>query len=154
MTIEVPRNARIVTPYITVLDADESIGFYKSAFGFELVENEVLRNAEGKAVHVAMAYDGKATVMFGQESEMCPEMKSPATTGMDVPVVFYVYCEDVDGFTENARENGATVLSEPENMFWGDRVARFSDPDRYLWTFATNVGGFDASKMPEGFVLK
>ena len=90
--------------------------------------------------------------MFGPEDEY-PGMKSPATTGAEVPVVFYVYCVDVDGFTRHARANGAAVLAEPESMFWGDRIARFSDPDKYFWTFATNVGELDISKAPEGVVL-
>ena len=34
-------------------------------------------------------------------------------------------------------------------MFWGDRIAQFSDPDGYRWMFATNVADFDASKAPK-----
>lgn len=153
MAIKFPETSRILTPYVTVQDAERSIQFYKNAFGFELVENEFIKNNEGKIVHAAMSYNGKSVVMFSPEDAMMPPMKSPATTGVDMPVAFYVYCADVDGFTENARLNGAKVLCEPDDMFWGDRMARFSDPDGYFWSFATHKGKFDVSKLPEGFTL-
>jgi uncharacterized glyoxalase superfamily protein PhnB len=42
------------------------------------------------------------------------------------------------------------VLQRPADQFWGDRIAVFKDPDGYHWTFATNVGEFDAAKAPKG----
>ena len=59
MAVRVPENSRIITPYLAVRDVEESIRFYRDAFGFRLVEREFLRNEEGKAVHVAMAFEGK-----------------------------------------------------------------------------------------------
>lgn len=98
MDVKIPENATIITPYITVRDAEKAIEFYRDAFGFKLVKDEFLRNAEGKAVHVAMTFEGKTVVMFGPE-DVYPFMKSPATNGVEIPVVFYVYCADVDSFT-------------------------------------------------------
>lgn len=51
MAIKFPETSRILTPYVTVQDAERSIQFYKNAFGFELVENEFIKNNEGKIVH-------------------------------------------------------------------------------------------------------
>ena len=34
---------------------------------------------------------------------------------------------------------GMTLASEPENMFWGDRMAKVSDGHGYEWTLAHQV---------------
>ncbi len=153
MSAKLPgREAGNMTSCLTVRDVGESIAFYADAFGFTLFEDELLKDPEGKPVHAAMFFEGKAMVMLSPENAGGSEMKSPVTSGISMPVVFYVYCVDIDAFTENARANGATVVAEPQDMFWGDRIAQFSDPDGYLWTFATNFGAVDMSKAPEGFV--
>ncbi len=141
-----------MTSCLTVQDAEKSISFYKNAFGFKICGDEILKNSEGKPVHVAMLFEGRPVVMFSPENAEMSDMKSPATTKNPMPVIFYLYCADIDAFTENARANGATVLREPADMFWGDRVADFKDPDGYLWTFATNFGAVDMSKAPEGLI--
>lgn len=139
-----------MTPCLTVLDADKSISFYEKAFGFKVIAGERLKTG-GKTVHAGMSFEGRPVVMISPENNFMPEMKSPAATKAVLPVVFYIYCADIDAFVENARANGATVLTEPADMFWGDRKADFSDPDGYRWTFATNFGEVDLSKAPEGF---
>lgn len=70
--------------------------------------------------------------------------KTPSHAGVPEAVGLYVYGDDVDALARRAK-----ALSEPETMFWGDRMARIEDPDGYSWTFATNVADFDASKMPK-----
>ena len=35
-----------------------------------------------------------------------------------------------------AREAGATILKEPQPVFWGGYHAYFSDPDGYVWEVA------------------
>ncbi len=151
MSAKLPgRETGTMTPYLTVRDTEKSIRFYRNAFGFKVCEDEILKDSAGKPVHAGMSFEGRPVIMLGGENPDMPEMKSPATTKNPMPAVFYVYCADIDVFTENARANGATVLSGPEDMFWGDRITRFSDPDNYLWTFATNFGAVDMSKAPEG----
>lgn len=34
------------------------------------------------------------------------------------------------------------VLSEPEDMFWGDRVTRLQDDDGHTWSLATRVAEY------------
>ena len=71
------------------------------------------------------------------------------------------YCEDIASVTAfqcgtspklsaaQAKAAGAEILNEPEDMFWGDRTVMLRDPDGYKWMFATKVGEFDPSKMPQ-----
>ena len=76
-------------------------------------------------------------------------MKSPATSGAENPIVLNVPCRKVDELTERARAAGATIASEPEDMFWGERIARIVDPDGYVWCFASTIGKFDPDRIPE-----
>ncbi len=144
------RETGTAVPCLTVLDADKSIKFYEKAFGFKVIADEILKTG-GKTVHAGMSFEDRPVVMISPENDFMPEMKSPATTKTTPPVIFYIYCADIDTFTEAARVAEATVLAEPADMFWGDRKADFADPDGYRWTFATNTGGVDLSKAPEGF---
>jgi uncharacterized glyoxalase superfamily protein PhnB len=141
-----PPDANWLTPYLTVTDAAESLEFYERAFGFG--QGEVMADKEGRIVHAGMTWQGRTVVMFSPE-ESETSMRTPVHLGMEIPVSFYLYCADVDALTNRAREAGATILADPEEMFWGDRIARLADPDGYLWVFATRVGEFDASKMPD-----
>ena len=43
---------------------------------------------------------------------------------------------------------GAKAVFPPQNMFWGDRICKLTDPDGHVWNFATNVEDFDPSKVP------
>jgi PhnB protein len=133
-----------LTPALTVRDVDKAINFCVRAFGFE--KGLTMPDKTGKTVHGELKYEGSTIVMFGREGAMdCPS-KSPASSKTDCPIGLYVYCEDIDALYQRAKAAGATVVSEPKDMFWGDRVASFKDPEGYSWMFATNVADFDPSK--------
>lgn len=40
---------------------------------------------------------------------------------------------EVDALVSKAKALGATVTQEPQDMFWGDRFAMFSDPFGHSW---------------------
>jgi len=41
----------------------------------------------------------------------------------------FVYTDDVDRLFAELRAEGITVLREPADMAWGERVASIADPD-------------------------
>ena len=136
-----------LTPALTVRDVDKEINFCQRAFGLE--KGYAMPDKTGKTVHGDLKYEGETIVMLGREGAMgCPS-KSPASSKADCPISLYVYCSDIDALYQRAKAAGATVVSEPADMFWGDRVATFKDPEGYTWMFATNIGEFDPSKMPK-----
>jgi len=45
------------------------------------------------------------------------------------------YVDDVDSHYAKARAEGATILSPPEDKFWGDRSYAALDCEGYHWTF-------------------
>ena len=46
--------------------------------------------------------------------------------------------EEVDSIFAQLRDNGATIVKEPEEVFWGGYSGYFSDPDGHAWEVAYN----------------
>ncbi len=136
-----------LTPYLTVRDAAQSLDFYQQAFGF--TPGNVMSDKTGKPMHCEMSYQGRNLFMFAPEGSWGSTAKTPAHSAQPSPIGLYVYCEDVDAHVKRAVEQGASMVNEPETMFWGDRVSCVQDPDGYRWTFATKVAEFDPSLMPD-----
>jgi uncharacterized glyoxalase superfamily protein PhnB len=65
--------------------------------------------------------------------------KSPKSLGGSVTLGLYVYVGDVDAHCDHARSAGAAVVSDPEDMFWGDRTYVVEDLEGHRWTFAQHV---------------
>jgi PhnB protein len=81
---------------------------------------------------------------------MSNEMRAPAASGATDSLSLYVYVSDVDALAARAERAGAKVLQRPADQFWGRPDRGLKDPDGYHWTFATNVGEFDAGKGANG----
>lgn len=135
-----------LSPYLTVRDGDASIAFYETAFGFR-IEGMVMRDNDDRVMHAGMRL-GDACIMFAPQG-MSNEMRTPADSAAPISLSLYVYVPDVDALAARASAAGANVMQQPADQFWGDRIAIVVDPDGYHWTFATNVGEFDASKAPQ-----
>ena len=133
-------------PALTVRNMQDSIDFYREAFGFKL--EFTVPGPDGSAHHAQMTYFG-ARIMFSPEGAYGGTVRAPATTGHEQPVQSYVYCPDIDAFTARARAGGARVLMEPVEMFWGDRMAHLEDLNGYRWAFATNLRAFDPRKAQD-----
>lgn len=142
-----PDNCNDLTPYLMVRDAEESLGFYEQAFGFE--RGNVMPAPSGGIGHAELHYRGKVIIMFAPEGAWGSTDQCPKSSGHKSSVGLYVYCEDVDALTARARAAGAEVLRDLEDAFWGDRMVVLGDPSGYHWTFATKVGEFDPTKIPQ-----
>jgi uncharacterized glyoxalase superfamily protein PhnB len=136
-----------VIPYLTVRDAVASRAFYEKAFGFKHGETVSLPN--GGLIQVVMRHAGAVAVKFSPEGVWSGSMQAPATSGAQNPIVLYVPCRKVDALTARARAAGATIATEPQDMFWGERIARIADPDGYVWCFAAKAGKFDPNRIPQ-----
>lgn len=141
-----PAGMAWLNPSLTVRDVEKALDFYQRAFGFKAKES--MKGPDGKIMHAEMTYND-AVIMMGPEGAFGNPCKSPASSGVLPPITLYFYCEDVEALFKKATAAGAKVIMPPENMFWGDRMCRLSDPEGYYWGFATNVADFDPSKIPQ-----
>lgn len=58
-----------------------------------------------------------------------PDEQYGASVGDGVRFELFVYVDEVDRLVEEMRADGVTLLREPTDMAWGERVAYVTDPD-------------------------
>lgn len=65
------------------------------------------------------------------------------------PAFLRLYVEDDHATLEKATKLGATVVTEPTELFWGDRISRFTDPFGNLWWIHQRVTEPTAEELNE-----
>jgi len=129
----IPQGYHSVTPYLTVKDAARAIDFYQRAFGAK----EVMRmnGPEGKITHAELKIGG-SMIMLADEMPG-NNSKSPQSLG-GTTVGIFLYTEDVDHVFRQAVSAGAKVEMPLDDMFWGDRYGKVTDPFGHSWSLATH----------------
>jgi PhnB protein len=129
-----PEGTQRVVPYILYSDAPAAIEFLCKAFGFE--ERFRLPMPEGKIGHAEVGYQDNVVMLASVHAEMghASPKDLPKRHGM-----ILCYVDDVDAHHANSLANGAKIVAEPEDKFYGDRMYGAEDPEGHLWYFATHV---------------
>ena len=129
-----PEGSPRLSPLLFYDDVAAALEWLAEVFGFE--ERMRMPGPDGGIVHAEMQLRD-AIVMLGPTS---PErgMQSPGKLG-GVNQSLYVFVDDVDAHFAHARAAGAKIVSEPEDMFWGDRMYYAQDPEGHHWNFAQHV---------------
>ena len=130
----VPSGYHSVTPSIIVRDAAKAIDFYKRAFGAEEVTR--MPGPDGKIMHAEIRI-GDSIVMLGEENEQWGTRSPMSTNGL--PGSLHIYVADADAAFERAVRAGAKVRMPLEDVFWGDRYGKITDPFGHEWGIATRV---------------
>jgi uncharacterized glyoxalase superfamily protein PhnB len=122
-----------IFPALRYVDADAGITFLKDAFGAS--EKAVHRGEDGVIHHAELAL-GAGLVMIGQhrgDVKAGGEEPNPLAS----PLSIYITIEDPDAHHAVAREAGANVVRELEDMDYGSREYSVRDPEGNLWSFGT-----------------
>jgi uncharacterized glyoxalase superfamily protein PhnB len=129
----VPKGYHTVTPSLVVKGAAKLIDFIKAAFGGE----ELMRMPmpSGEIMHAEVRI-GDSVVMLNDA------IQQPTTTSS-----LFLYVPDVDGLYKRAVKAGATSVSEPADMFWGDRMAQVKDHFGNSWGIATHKEDLSPKEM-------
>jgi PhnB protein len=140
----IPEGYHSLQIYLAVEDASKAIDFYREAFGAE----EVMRmpGPDGKIAHAELQI-GDSKLML---SDPFPQsnVRPPSERGGTTASVF-MYVEDADATFDQATAAGADVVSELEDMFWGDRFGTLSDPFGHVWSIATHKEDLSEEEMAE-----
>jgi PhnB protein len=133
---------RALTPYAVVKGAAKAIEFYVDVFG----ASEIYRLAEpsGKIGHSELAI-GEGKLMLADEYPDWGAL-SPVSIGGS-PVSMHLYVDDVDKIVQRAVDCGATILRQPKDEFFGDRVAMIVDPFGHRWQLATRKENVAPAEM-------
>ena len=131
----IPDGYHTVTPHLVVADAKAAIDFYAQALG--AVEAHRMMTPDGEKVLHAEIRIGDSPVMLADAFPGSGVAAPASLKGTSVTI--HLYVEDVDAFVARAQAAGAEVTMPPEDMFWGDRYARLTDPFGHSWSVATHV---------------
>jgi lactoylglutathione lyase len=118
-------------PVLHAKDVDAVAAFYVR-LGFE--EHVRLPQPDGSPGFVGLRRDQAELAVTTEES---PRMLSGVEPGPGPRGELFVYVEDVDATVAALRDAGATVLREPADMPWGERVGFVADPEGNLVSLAT-----------------
>jgi uncharacterized glyoxalase superfamily protein PhnB len=139
-----------VVPMIAYGDGPAAMDWLTTAFGF--VERQRWLNDDGSLSHGEMIAGGGLVMM----ATPTPQYEGPkrhrehcerARAWSQVPWVVdgvMVHVDDVDAHFRQAKEAGATILSEPEDGFPGRRY-RVEDLEGHRWMFLQRPQGEDLS---------
>ena len=118
---------KLKNPMLVVADMDRSVAFYKKVLGLHVIldfgANKTLTG--GLALQTAETYQafiGAREILFG---------------GNDFELYFEV--DDFDKFAEKLAGCGIEYVHPIKEHAWGQRVARFYDPDRHIIEVGENI---------------
>jgi len=140
----IPEGYHTLQIYLAVEDASKAIDFYKEAFGAE--ETIRMPGPDGSVAHAELQI-GDSKLML---SDPFPQsnVRPPSERGGPTASIF-MYVDDVDATFEQAQRAGATVVSELEDMFWGDRFGTVADPFGQVWAMATHKEDLSEEEIAE-----
>jgi PhnB protein len=140
----IPEGYHSLQIYLAVEDAAKAIDFYREAFGAE--ETIRMPGPDGSVAHAELQI-GDSKLML---SDPFPQsnVRPPSERGGPTASIF-MYVDDVDATFEQAQRAGATVVSELEDMFWGDRFGTLADPFGQVWSVATRKEDLSEEEMAE-----
>jgi uncharacterized glyoxalase superfamily protein PhnB len=103
-------------PILEVRDLPRALAFYRDTLGAELVYRFP---DSGEPAYVSLRA-GSSSLGIGLAEDAAP--------GVPSNLLLWFYVDDVDRVTREVAAAGATVLEEPMDQPWGERVAFVSDP--------------------------
>ena len=136
----IPEGFHSITPALTCKNAAKAIDFYKQALGAKEISRMEM---PGGGI-------GHADLMIGNShfflNDEYPGMAA-APDGKVPSVSLFVYTEDVDSLYNKAVAAGCTVTMPLQDMFWGDRYGKFTDPFGHHWTLMTHIEEVSPEEM-------
>jgi uncharacterized glyoxalase superfamily protein PhnB len=139
-----PHGMPRIIPMMAYEDVASALEWLGKAFGFREREGSRFTAEDGRITHAEMELED-GVIMLANPT---PDYESPshhaenceaARTWLSVPYVIdgvHVFVDAVDEHFARAKAAGATLLSEPEDQPYGERVYRAADPEGHRWMFA------------------
>ena len=129
----IPDNFHSLTPNLVCRNAAQAIDYYKAMFGAtELVR---MPGPGGKIMHAELQIGDSRFFVNDSMGKSTPTGPEP---GASNPMYLHLYVEDVDTIYNRAIKGGARVDMPLQDMFWGDRYGKLTDPFGQQWGIATH----------------
>ncbi len=120
--------------YLRVKNAGKAIDFYKRAFG--ATEKFRLTEPSGRIGHAELDFSG-VTLMLSEEY---PELGflGPESVGATT-VSIHLHVDDCDAIIQHAVSEGAKLVREPSDAFYGERSGTVRDPFGHEWMIGHSI---------------
>ncbi|MEV6718059.1 VOC family protein [Lentzea sp. NPDC051208] len=129
----VPEGYHTVTPWLISRGRTaELIDFITEVFD----ATELGRVGEAPEIGHAEVRIGDSVVMLFDQPNWQP-----------TPAFLRLYVADDEATLQRAVKLGSRIVTEPTELFWGDRVSRFADPFGNLWWLHQRVAEPTADEM-------
>jgi uncharacterized glyoxalase superfamily protein PhnB len=121
-----------------------AIEWLTRAFGF-VVQEKIIEG--GKLMHSELRY-GEGMIMVGDAKKVSrgepSYRRSPSSIGGANTQNMMLYVDDVEAHYRQARDAGATMISEPATTdygeaYWSDRGYEVEDPGGHHWWFVQRL---------------
>ena len=138
-------NSPDVVPQLTYADLPLAIEWLGRVFGFR------------ERVEARLSWPGGGMTWIEVGSGLL-NIATPDDTWRQRPdarlsgVVMKVYVDDIDAHFRHAKAQGATIISEPRDGFWGGRIYRATDHEGHRWEISQRARDLAADlwKLPPG----
>jgi len=104
-------------PILSTPDLPRALRFYRDLLGFEVTYRFP---PEGEPQYVGLSLGASQLGIGASDVAEAPR---------DSVFALWVYADDCDQAVTHLRANGVTVLAEPADQPWGERMAEVSDFD-------------------------
>jgi PhnB protein len=121
-----------IYPRLAYEDERAALEYLTRVFGFTELREARMEHPTGTLAWLRL---GTGVVMIGRAGEELHRLFSPGQIGATTTMI-NVYVADVDAHYEHALAQGATIVMELEDMFWGDRRYEALDLEGHRWHFA------------------
>ncbi|HEX5782288.1 MAG TPA: VOC family protein [Solirubrobacteraceae bacterium] len=108
-------------PILATRDLGGLLGFYRDLLGFSVTYE--FPGPDGEPGYVGLEL-GRSHLGIGHDPEL--------TDGPSARISLWLYVESCDATVDRLRAAGVTIVEEPADQPWGERVARVLDPDGNL----------------------
>jgi lactoylglutathione lyase len=109
-------------PVIYAQDVARTVAFYER-LGFQ---EHFRMPPDGEAGYVGLCRGDTELAVVTADS---PRQLIGVDVGKHPRFELFIYVDDVDQSVGQLHASGAPVLRQPEDMFWGERVAYVADPE-------------------------
>ncbi|EGW55895.1 VOC family protein [Candidatus Endoriftia persephone] len=141
-----PEQMPRVTPYLFYNDPGDALEWLARVFGFE--KRLEMPAPDGSIAHAEMQYqDG--VIMLGPANQERGGYSPAGLAG--VTQSLYIYVDDVEAHYVQAKAAGAEKITEPMDMFWGDRMYTAENLEGHQWSFAEHLEDIAPEDMQPTF---
>jgi PhnB protein len=124
-----------IYPRLAYRDEAAALEFLTRVFGLEERREARMEHPDGMLAWLEV---GDGVVMIGRAGEDRHGLFSPLETGVATAMI-NVYVSDVDAHYRRSKAEGAQIVMELEDMFWGDRRYEALDLEGHRWHFAQRL---------------